>query len=100
MAKKESTLEKQCCAFAAKLGVRSIKLESVAGIPDRMHLFPNGKALFVEYKRPDGTGTLSEMQILWGEWLKRHGFLYMVCSNLEEFKSIVTGLSENSYAVL
>lgn len=93
MAKRESVLEKQCCEFAAKLGGRSIKLDSTVGIPDRMHIFPVGKVLFVEYKHPNGRGTLSEMQILWEHWLLQNGFNYMICENFEDFKKAAMSIS-------
>lgn len=50
----ESDIESWCCDFAAMRGVNNFKLAGggKTGKPDRVFLFPEGRAVFVEFKRP------------------------------------------------
>lgn len=54
------------------------------GVPDRICLFPGGTVIFVELKRPDGTGKLGAMQKWWARKLCGLGFLHLFISHEED----------------
>ena len=45
------------------------------GLPDRIVLLPGARIAFVEMKRPKGS-RVGKLQIKWGEWLTRLGFMH------------------------
>ena len=53
----EKQIEQKLCSKAKALGGMAIKLNSLSmtGLPDRLVLLPNGKAVFVELKSPGKT---------------------------------------------
>ena len=52
----EKQIEQKLCSKAKALGGMAIKLNSsMTGLPDRLVLLPNGKAVFVELKSPGKT---------------------------------------------
>lgn len=59
----EKQIEKKLIEAVRKVGGRCYKFNSQSnnGMPDRICIFPNGKILFVELKRPKG-GLLSPIQ--------------------------------------
>ena len=81
----ERKLEIDCCSYARKRGVIAVKLEknSHKGIPDYMFIAEGGKTMFVEFKRPDGKGVVSDEQRYWAKFL---GYSHKFIDNFEEFK--------------
>ena len=80
----ESNLVKACCNLARKKGLAAVKLEKNGnkGIPDYMFIQEGGKTLFVEFKRPDGKGVLSEEQKFWRKFL---GYSCVIIDNENDF---------------
>lgn len=70
-AKPELILEQQCCNIARQKGLVAVKLEKNKhkGIPDYMFIQEGGRCLFVEFKRPDGGGVVSDEQRFWSKFL-------------------------------
>jgi hypothetical protein len=81
----ERKLEIACCTYARKRGIIAVKLEKNAhkGIPDYMFIAEGGRTMFVEFKRPDGRGVISNEQKYWAEFL---GYSHRFIDNFEEFK--------------
>jgi hypothetical protein len=69
----ESDLEAVWLAECRKYDAHTIKLHPfVAGIPDRLVIFPTNRFFLVELKTP--TGTLDKLQVIWHRRrLKRQG---------------------------
>ena len=86
----EKDIEKECCAHARSLGIAALKLALIGlrGFPDRTLLVPQGKVIFVEFKR-DSNCKLSPSQEKYKELLERLGFKYYVVYSLEQFKDIL-----------
>ena len=83
--KKERKLEVECCNIARQNGLVAVKLEKNKhkGIPDYMFIREGGKCLFVEFKRPDGGGVVSEEQRFWAKFL---GYSHRFIDSVEEFE--------------
>ena len=81
----ERKLEIACCIYSRKKGIFAVKLEknSHKGIPDYMFVAEGGRAMFVEFKRPDGRGVVSDEQKYWAEFL---GYSHKFIDNFEDFK--------------
>lgn len=81
----ERKLEIACCTYARKRGIIAVKLEKNAhkGIPDYMFIAEGGTTMFVEFKRPDGKGVVSNEQKYWAEFL---GYSHRFIDNFEDFK--------------
>ena len=81
----ERRLEIDCCTYARQKGIIAVKLEKNGhkGIPDYMFIAEGGKAMFVEFKRPDGKGVVSDEQRYWAEFL---GDSHKFIDNFEDFK--------------
>ena len=81
----ERKLEIDCCTYARKRGIIAVKLEKNAhkGIPDYMFIAEGGTTMFVEFKRPDGKGVVSNEQKFWAEFL---GYSHRFIDNFEDFK--------------
>jgi hypothetical protein len=81
----ERKLEIACCTYARQKGIIAVKLEKNAhkGIPDYMFIAEGGRAMFVEFKRPDGKGVISNEQKFWAEFL---GYSHRFIDNFEDFK--------------
>lgn len=62
-----------------------------AGVPDLMLAIPTPEAagLFIEMKKPDGKGKLSEAQEGWLEKLQGIGYATAVCNTFEEARSAI-----------
>ena len=65
----EQQLENDCCLFARSKGIAAVKLEKVKGLPDRLFIQEGGRCLFVEFKRPDKKGVISQEQFHWAAYL-------------------------------
>lgn len=84
----EKEIEKKLVDLVKKYGGRCEKLVNVgfAGFPDRSLLFPGGKIIFVETKRPRG-GRYSALQDKWRDWLVALGFSYYRIKNVEQLNA-------------
>ena len=73
------------CSQSGSKGIIAVKLEKNAhkGIPDYMFIAEGGRAMFVEFKRPDGRGVVSDEQKFWAEFL---GYSHKFIDNFEDFK--------------
>ena len=90
----EIALETFAVSCAEKMGVFSSKLPTGAktngkGMPDRIFLVAGGGGFFVEFKNPNGKGVLSFIQEITIGKLRDKGFCVYVCSDIDEFKSIL-----------
>jgi hypothetical protein len=81
----ERKLEVDCCTYARKRGIIAVKLEKNAhkGIPDYMFIAEGGTTMFVEFKRPDGKGVVSDEQRYWADFL---GYSHRFIDNFEDFR--------------
>lgn len=88
MNKSEKKLENDCCQMARAKGLAAVKLEKNGhkGIPDRLFINRGGQSIFVEFKRPDGGGIVSQEQKVWAEFI---GESHFFCSSVEEFQQIL-----------
>ncbi len=84
----ESDLERKICAHVKKLGGKAFKWVSpgCAGVPDRIAIFPKGRIIFIEVKRPGRKNGLSPRQELILNWLEKLGCTAWVISEMEDFK--------------
>lgn len=89
--KSEKDLEQYLRQKVRAAGGEAVKLEGVKGIPDRLLLFPSGRAIFCELKSPGGTGRLSPMQARWLKRLEGLGFDAVVVSSKAEADALVIG---------
>lgn len=81
----ESDIERPACKkIKNRLGVLSIKLNPLGntGLPDRMFLLPQGKAVFIEFKRPGGR--VRSKQKYWIKILRKLGFTALICDGENE----------------
>ena len=65
----EREFEQRCVAEARRQGWTCWKNEhnGLKGIPDYSMLHPDGRFILVEFKRPDGKGRASPLQLVWLE---------------------------------
>ena len=86
----ERKLEIDCCTYARQKGIIAVKLEKNGhkGIPDYMFIAEGGITMFVEFKRPDGRGVVSNEQKYWAEFL---GYSHKFIDNFEDFKKRLDG---------
>jgi len=86
--KREAALENECCRWARGLGLAAVKLEKNGnkGIPDRAIIAPGGRTLYVEFKRPDGRGVVSDEQHFWMCFLGAGG---VIVDSEQDFKRAV-----------
>jgi hypothetical protein len=86
--KSELILEQECCNIARQKGLVAVKLEKNKhkGIPDYMFIQEGGKCLFIEFKRPDGGGVVSEEQRFWAKFLEySHRFI----DDVDQFECVI-----------
>lgn len=91
---RESGLERKIVERTKALGGISYKWVSPGhvGVPDRICLFPGGKILFVEVKRPGLKDGLSPQQKKNIERIQALGFSVWRIADLEEFERAVQTL--------
>lgn len=81
----EAAIERAFARQARDRGWRAIKLEPGAdnrGVPDRLVLFPGGRAALIEFKAPGGK--LSLLQARWQGWLSGAGIPATVAYSADE----------------
>ncbi len=92
---RESALEVRLHRQICDLGGTTIRLlPTVAGMPDRMVLLPDGSAVLVELKTV--TGRLRPAQRLWHQRSARRGWPVTVLAGPEEIDAWVEGLGFTS----
>ena len=65
---------------------------SMTGVPDRICIFPGGRVIFVELKRPGLKGNLSEKQKWVHKILKDLGCTVLVLSSNEEVADAISSI--------
>ena len=90
---RESAVERYLVKEVEQRGGRVIKLVTRAGIPDRQILWPGGKALFVELKKPSG-GVVSARQVSELNTLEALGFTALFATNKQEIDELIQQLEE------
>lgn len=81
--KLEKEIEDRFCKIAERQGCKLVKFEdkSQVGAPDRLILCPNGRALFIEFKKPLEFPRATQRKYL--RELKALGFTATWADNLE-----------------
>jgi len=88
----ESALEKKCWRWAKLVyGIKTIKLTSTAGWPDRLFI-KGSRCFFIEFKSEKGH--LRPMQTYIIEELRKDGAEVFIVNNFEHFKQITTDFIE------
>lgn len=90
----ESRVEGYLVKKVAGMGGRAIKLESLAGLPDRLLLLPGGKACFVELKR-EGQKPRA-LQSLWLKRLSELGFVAVHLDSKEGINAFLSGFAKTN----
>ena len=97
----EVQVEEACVNWATAHGWRNVKLDTARnakGAPDRLFIGPEGKSLYIEFKRcGEELRGLSPLQKGWKRWLEDNGHAYYTCSSLDSFLTFVRytyGLSQ------
>ena len=90
----ERDVERRLVSEVTKMGGWCVKFlpDTARGMPDRLCLFPQGKILWVETKRPEG-GRLAPMQIHRHRQLQSLGFKVAVCWTEEDVVRALTDLA-------
>ena len=88
----EKYTEQHCRAVAQHHGGALIKLSpvSMAGIPDRLLLWPGGIVVFIEFKAPGKY--LKPLQRHWFAKLQALGFQVAVCRTMNDFRTLLDSL--------
>ena len=73
---RESVFEKKVCEYVKLCGGRAFKWVSpgCSGVPDRICVFPGGRIVFIEVKRPGEKDGLKPRQRKIGNLLRSFGF--------------------------
>lgn len=88
---RERSIERACVQIADKLGLMLLKISEAKGrrgIPDRLLIAPDGRHLFIEFKRPF-LGKLSLPQEHVIKKLKALGCEVAVCDSVNDFVDMV-----------
>jgi len=88
----ERYTEQHCRTLAQHHGGALIKLSpvSMAGIPDRLLLWPGGVMVFIEFKQP--RKYLTPLQRHWMVKLQGMGFRHAVCRTMDDFRTLLDSL--------
>lgn len=83
---RESTLERIVVNWARERGVLVLKNDArhCAGAPDRIFMVHGGKPVLIEFKRPDGKGSLSKIQLHIIRKLQKAKYDVCVADNKEQ----------------
>ena len=90
---RERTLERKLKQSVANMGGLALKFVSpgMAGVPDRLLLFPEGKIAFVEMKAPGKHPT--KLQNLRHEQLRNLGFRVYVVDSIDQIGELLHEIS-------
>ncbi len=90
----EAYTERHCRVLAEHRGGVLLKLSpfGVAGIPDRILLWPGGHVVFIEFKA-DGK-YLKPLQKFWRDKLRRLGFRVELFRSTAEFRPLLDSLEK------
>lgn len=93
---RERNVEKKLVEKMKKIGGISLKFVSPEkrGMPDRICVFPGGRIVFVETKKPKG-GVLSPIQKYQIEALRKLGCDVRVVKNYEEIDNFICEVMKN-----
>jgi len=83
--RREASVERAVVNWWRGRGFISFKIDPrhYTGAPDRLFLVPGGCPVFVEFKRPDGRGTISKIQARVAAQLKQQGYEVIVSDSRE-----------------
>ena len=89
---REQRIEHQLVRQVSKLGGLALKFVSpgMAGVPDRLLLFPGGKAVFVETKAPGKKPR--PLQLHRHEQLRALGFRVFVIDEMKQIREVLDDL--------
>ncbi len=89
---REQRIERQLVQQVSKLGGLALKFVSpgMAGVPDRLLLFPGGKAVFVETKAPGKKPR--PLQVHRHEQLRALGFRVYVIDEMKQIREVLDDL--------
>ena len=89
----ERDVERRLVSEVGKMGGWCVKFipDNMRGMPDRLCLFPEGRVLWVETKRPEG-GRLAPMQVHRHRQLRSLGFEVAVCWTEDDVLKVLTEL--------
>ena len=87
----ETIFEQQCCKKIKEIGGRAFKwvAPGVTGVPDRICIFPGGRIIFVEFKKPGRSNGLNPRQKKMVRVLVGLGCDVRVISNKVEFQKLM-----------
>ncbi len=86
----EKQIERRLCDAVKTSGGMCLKQTGVAGIPDRLVLFPEGKSAFVELKAPGEKPR--KLQVVRMKKLRKLGFKCYVIDGIEQIKHVIDSL--------
>lgn len=91
---KESEIEYYLVRQVQKMGGYALKLApTVAGLPDRLVLLPDGGIMFAELKSDDGEAR--PLQLVWQRRLRKLGFVSEILNSKESVRRFLeTGRSD------
>lgn len=85
----EKEIERYFCKRVRALGGFAYKFRSITqvGVADRIAVFPTGKIVMVELKRP--TGRMSALQRIFAEEMQRVGAPYVCLWSMEDVDDFI-----------
>ena len=91
----ERDVEAKLCRMVERRGGLCLKwvCPGWSGVPDRIILFPGGRVIFAETKRPTG-GKISALQRWWADRLAGLGFRTFFIWNLNDVRLLEDVLGE------
>ena len=91
----EADIEDAFCKHAIKSGCKALKLVYLRrrGFPDRTVLCPNGRVLFIEFKRKNTHQTSTQFAVQ--QMLEYLGFNYYICREIGQAEQILQNFLKN-----